>query len=150
MLWWAHLGSVWIFFSSLITPHSIFVTYHSSLLTYHLKYPNFLYASIRHTFSTSHHSIFSTFCGTYTWAPCQAFMLAYPPHTISSQNQRLQPRHSFFFFPLQPPIPTTTTSVPSLKHKPTKFISILEAPGKFTNPQQPIRCPNCWFFIFIF
>ena len=54
----------------------------------------------------------------------------------------------FFFF--QSPIPTTTTSVLSLKHKPIKFISILEAPKKFTNRQQPICCPNRWFFFFFF
>ena len=45
------------FFSSLITPHSISVTHHLSL-----KIPH----PVWHTFSISHHSIFSSFCGTHT------------------------------------------------------------------------------------
>ena len=40
---------VFFFFSSLITPHSIFVTHHSSLITHNLKYPNFLYPPVWHT-----------------------------------------------------------------------------------------------------
>ena len=153
------------FFSSFITPQSIFVTHHSSL-----KIPQFpIPTRLAHVFSFSSLNFFY-FLWDHTWAPCQAFLLAYPPHTISSFyithrsfpfpfSSQYSPKtrdfnlgipfffsFSFFFFFLQPPIPTTITSILSLKHKPRKFISILEAPRKFTNPQQPIRCPNRWFF----
>ena len=133
------------FFSSLFTQFPSLITHHSSFKIPHLVW---------HTFSISHHSIFSTFYGTHTWATFQAFLLAYLPHTISSHNFLPKPETStqaflFFFFFLQHPIPTTTTSVLSLKHKPTNFISILETPRKFINPPQPIRCPNLWFFFFI-
>ena len=155
-------------FSFFITHHSSLNFRHSSFITHHLKYPNFPNPTrLAHVFSFLSLNFFY-FLWDHTWAPYQTFLLAYPPHTISSfhivhcsfpfsiqspilsQNQRLQPRHSFFFFSLQPPIPTTTTSVLSLKHKPKKFISILEAPRKFTNPQQPIHCPNCWFYFLFF
>ena len=153
------------FFSSFITPQSIFVTHHSLL-----KIPQFpIPTRLAHVFSFSSLNFFY-FLWDHTWAPCQAFLLAYPPHTISSFHIThrsfpfpFSPQFSpktrdfnlgipcfflflFFFFFLQPPIPTTTTSILSLKHKPRKFISILEAPRKFTNPQQSIRCPNRWFF----
>ena len=84
----AHLGAVWILFlSPLLTPHSIFITHHSLL-----KIPQFPnpHPSGTHN-SASYHSIFSTFCGTHNWAPCQAFLLAYPPHTISSFHHLLFP-----------------------------------------------------------
>ena len=53
------------------------------------------------------------------------FFLFPSTHNNHSPNQKLL--ISFLFF-LQPPIPTTTTSVLSLKHKPRKFISILDRP----------------------
>ena len=87
----AHLGAVWILFlSPLITPHSIFITHHSLL-----KIPQFPnpHPSGTHN-SASHHLIFSTFCGTHNWAPCQAFLLAYPPHTISSSPFPFSPQYS--------------------------------------------------------
>ena len=84
-----------------------------------------------HHFIISYHSLFISVFNSI-------------PNTLPKPKTSTQAFN--FFFSLQPPIPTTTTSVLSLKHKPTKFISILEAPRKFTNPQQPIRCPNRWFF----
>ena len=46
------------------------------------------------------------------------------------QQPLTEPRSFFFLFLcfLQPPIPTTTTLVLSLNHKPIKFISILDRP----------------------
>ena len=142
------------FFSSLITPHSIFVTHH-------LKYPNFLYPPVWHKFSTCHHSIFSTFCGTipkhHVRHSCQPtrltpfhhfisltihFLFPSAPNTLPKPETSTQAFLYLFIYFLQPLIPVTTTSVLSLKHKPKKLISILEAPRKFTNPQQPICCPN--------
>ena len=60
-------------------------------------------------FSVSHHSIFSTFCGTHIWAPCQAFLLAYPPLTVLSFHIT----HFSFPFPFSPiTLPKSKTSKP--------------------------------------
>ena len=87
---WGMFGFFFFFFTThhllLFTQFSSLVTYHLSLFTHHLKYPNFLYPPVWHMFSISHPSIFYTFCGTYTWATCQTFLLAYLPHTISSHH----------------------------------------------------------------
>ena len=107
------------------------------------------------TFSISHHSIFFYFL----WDPYLSNMSSIPVSLPASHHFLPKPETStqaflfflfIFVFLLQPPIPTTTTSVLSLKLKPTKFISILEAPRKFTNPQQPIRCPNRLFLLLFF
>ena len=150
-------------FSSLITHHSIFVTHHSSLIIHHLslKIPQFPQP---HPFGTCFQLLvtqfFLLFVGPYlstisnilvSLPASHHFIISYHSLFISVfnsiPNTLPKPKTStqafIFFFSLQPPIPTTTTSVLSLKHKPKKFISILEAPRKFTNPQQPIHCPNC-------
>ena len=154
------LGPIWFFFFFFITHHSLLNFCHSLLFTHHLKYPNFPNPTrLAHVFSFSSLNFFY-FLWDHTWARHKAFPLAYPPHTISSfhiahcsfpfqfnpqyspQTRDFNPGIPFFFsFFLQPPIPTTTTSVLSLKHKPRKF----------TSPQQSIRCPNrCFYFFFIF
>ena len=92
----SYLGLVWL--KKMVTHHSSLNFRHSSPITHHLKYLNFLFSPIQHMFSASHHSIFSTFCGSHTLAPCQAFLLAYSPHTISSFHIT----HCSFPFPFSP------------------------------------------------
>ena len=55
------------------------------------------------------------------------FLFPSTPNTHNNHSPNQELLISFLFF-LQPPIPTTTTSVLSLKHKPRKFISILDRP----------------------
>ena len=101
---WDCLGSIWFFennYSSLLIQFSSLDTHHSSH-----KIPQF---PIPHPFGTyfsvSHHSIFSTFCGTHTWALGQRlpaspsfptiFFTSHFPFTPSalllSQNANLNP-----------------------------------------------------------
>ena len=77
-----------------------------------------------------------TFCGTHRLTWCSFYLLIiiiiiiFPSSTPNTQTHRTQElliSYLFIFF-LQPPIPTTTTSVLSLKHEPRKFISILDRP----------------------
>ena len=122
--------------------HLSLITQFSSLINHHLKYLNFLHPThLAHIFNFSSLNFFY-----FLWDPYLSTMSSILVCLLASHHflpkPELQPRHSFFFFFPQPPIPITTTSVLSLKHKPTKFISILEAPRKFTNPQQPICCHN--------
>ena len=62
------------FFSSPITPHSIFVTRHSSLKI--PQFPNIYPFGTLH--SASHHSQFSDFCETHTCYLVRPKLLAYP------------------------------------------------------------------------
>ena len=103
-----HLSQAWpclvYFFSSLITPHSIFVTRHSSLIIQNTP------ISYTHPFGTHyltcHHSNFSTFCGPRTYNLVRAKLLAYP-WKVSSP---------FFFSFLISPSPFSPHTLP--KHKP--------------------------------
>ena len=69
-----------VFFSSLITSHSIFITYHSSLITYHLKYPN---------------SLLST-----RLAPSLSYV--FNQKTKKNRTHALIQCHLLFFFPFTP------------------------------------------------
>ena len=102
-------------------------------IAYHLKY----HTSFGTHFSISHHLIF--------------FLLFV--ESIPEQHVR----HSCWLTPLTPFPPKTRDFNPSIPfffpstpntHNNNHFGSKLEAPRKFTNPQQPIRCPNHWFFFF--
>ena len=61
--------------------HLSLLTQFLSLITHHLKYPNFLYPTCL-AFSASHHSIFSTFCGTHACKLVRTLLLSLPSKPI--------------------------------------------------------------------
>ena len=110
-------------FSFFITHHSSLNFRHSSFITHHLKYPNFPNPTrLAHVFSFLSLNFFY-FLWDHTWAPYQTFLLAYPPHTISSfhithcsfpfqfnpqyspKTKDFNPGIHFFFFPFNPQYP---------------------------------------------
>ena len=125
--------------------HSSLLTQFSSLVTHHslLKIPQFsIPTCLAHVFNFSSLNFFYFLWDSYL-SNMSGIPVSLPAsHHFLPKLETSTQAFFFFFFFLQPPIPTTTTSVLSLKLKPTKFISILKAPRKFTNPQQPIRCPK--------
>ena len=85
---------------SLVFFFFFFITHHSSLNFRHssFKIPQFpIPTCLAQIFNFSSLSFFY-FLWDHTWAPCQAFLLAYPSHTISSFHIT----HYSFPFPFSP------------------------------------------------
>ena len=106
-------GCLNFYFSSLITPYSIFVTHHSSLITHHLKYPITLHKV--YVFGTITQliiaQIFQLFVGPIlvTWCSFYFFL---------------------FFFYLQPPIPKLIEPREKKKKKPSQWRPVKEEEKK--------------------
>ena len=87
-------GCLNFYFSSLITPYSIFVTHHSSLITHHLKYPITLHKVC--VFGTITQliiaQIFQLFVGPIpvTWYSFYFFLLFFLSSTPNTQTRRTQ------------------------------------------------------------
>ena len=102
------------FFSSLITPHSIFVTHRSSLITYHssLKIPQL---PTPHPFGTITQFVitqyFSTVCESHTYHLVRAKLFCYPRKVFIP----------IFFSFLISPSPFNPVTLPKHKPKPIKI-----------------------------
>ena len=115
------LGPIWIFFSSLITPHSIFVTHHSSLKIPHHS-TRTLFGTITQLIITQY---FLIVCRPHTCHLIRAKLFCYPGRFSSLS-------FSLFSFPL----PSSALSLPKAETRTHKNFSSSHRCSN-QNPQIP-------------